>query len=103
MLLLLVYMGNSNSKSKPYYYVAIRDIPKPTSDDPDPEPIYLYSNLTDQLEEVENFLFGNVNSIISTNIRHDIDTWMEKNKKALDELEKEKLKEESTQKKSNQV
>jgi hypothetical protein len=87
-------MGNSNTKSKPYYYVSIRDIPKPTSDDPDPEPVYLYSNLTDQLEEVEDFLFGNVNSIISKNIRHDIDTWMEKNKKALDELEQEKLKEE---------
>ena len=87
-------MGNSNSKSKPCYYVCIREIPTVTSENPEPEPIFWYSNLTEKLEEVENFLFGINDSVVSKNMRKDIDAWMEKNKNALDELQQQKLKEE---------
>ena len=49
------------------YYITISKLPT----DDDTEPLILYSNLTDNLDSIQDFLLGNSDSKISKNIKKD--------------------------------
>ena len=69
------------------YYLTISEL----STDDNPEPMILYSNLTDNLDNIQDFILGNYDSKISKNIKKEIDNWFETNKKALNELQEDNL------------
>ena len=83
-------MGNSESKNVNVkvnrYYLTI------SNSLTDHDEGFMYSNLTDQLSDIEEFLLGNQDSKCSQKIKKEIDTWFETSKKALDELQEEELK-----------
>ena len=80
-------MGNSQSTHSTQYYITISKSPL----DDDTEPLILYSNLTTDLDSIQDFLLGNSNSKTSKNLKKEIDNWFETNKKALDELQEDNL------------
>ena len=69
------------------YYITISKLPT----DDDTEPLILYSNLTDNLDSIQDFLLGNTDSKISKNIKKQFDNWFETNKNALNELQEDNL------------
>ena len=84
-------MGITYSKQ---YYITISKL----STDDDTEPLILYSNLTDNLDSIQDFLLGNSDSKISKNIKKQFDNWFETNKMALNELQEDNLENEKRRK-----
>ena len=80
-------MGNSTSKDKSFYYISIYDL----LTDKEDKKMFLYSNLTEDLDDIENFLLGNHDSMTSKLIRKEIDNWFDTNKMALNDLQRDNL------------
>ena len=73
-------MGNSESKDNSFYYVSVYDLQR---EDEQNKKMFLYSNLSEDLDDIQNFLLGNHDSITSKLIRKEIDNWFDTNKIAL--------------------
>ena len=80
-------MGNSTSKDKSFYYISIYDL----LTDKEDKKMFLYSNLTEDLDDIQNFLLGNHDSMTSKLIRKEIDNWFDTNKMALNDLQRDNL------------
>lgn len=81
-------MGNSESKDNSFYYVSVYDLQR---EDEQNKKMFLYSNLSEDLDDIQNFLLGNHDSITSKLIRKEIDNWFDTNKIALNELQRDNL------------